>query len=327
MLACFFLSTSITSIATKAAAFRSTVLSSGRRTIVSSGQKQRHQQYRGASSTLPKLSASSIENNDADSRASSDIQCPQPRFDCWRPTINDVERISWGKPASKQGKRTGSRGVPHRLNTDERLLFDQARRKGFLEVTGSGWRSQRRDAPLLNTYRSLCDARGQVSIVLFKKNTGIDDLSIDLSPLRTPQLFDTIAKECYSFVLRQTDEKIPSNKDGALVEEECTQEGRYLWDTIADQEGVHDDADNDDNENENAIGDEKDDDPWGTRPIYQLSPYCISWELPRSDAKVLGKLLATKFQTMEEKATKSTSKKPIHIKPGKNRRSGGYGIG
>ena len=80
------------------------------------------------------------------------------RTKCWRPTVQDVENISWGKPAKKKG--TGSRGVPHRLNHDEeRKLFDQARKKGFLEVTGSGWRSQRRDAPLLNSYRSLCDAR------------------------------------------------------------------------------------------------------------------------------------------------------------------------
>ena len=70
----------------------------------------------------------------------------------FRPTINDVERISWGKPAKKKG--TGSRGVPHRLNDEERTLFDQARKKGFLEIAGSGWRSQRREAPLLNTYRS-----------------------------------------------------------------------------------------------------------------------------------------------------------------------------
>jgi hypothetical protein len=69
-------------------------------------------------------------------------------MDCWRPTINDVERISWGKPAKNKG--TGSRGVPHRLNDEERFLFDQARRKGFLEINASGWRKQRRDAPLLN---------------------------------------------------------------------------------------------------------------------------------------------------------------------------------
>jgi hypothetical protein len=75
----------------------------------------------------------------------------------WRPTVDDVVRISWGKPAKRKG--TGSRGVPHRLNEDERRAFDTAVRKGFLESAGSGWRKERRDSPLLNTYRSFCDAK------------------------------------------------------------------------------------------------------------------------------------------------------------------------
>ena len=81
------------------------------------------------------------------------------RQDCWRPDVRDVERISWGQPAKKRG--TGSRGIPHRLNDDERQSFDRARRDGYLQVIGSAYRSQRRDAPLLNTYRSLMDARGR----------------------------------------------------------------------------------------------------------------------------------------------------------------------
>ena len=55
----------------------------------------------------------------------------QARQDCWRPDVRDVEKISWGMPAKK--KRTGSRGVPHRLNEDERRSFDQARKQGFLQ--------------------------------------------------------------------------------------------------------------------------------------------------------------------------------------------------
>jgi hypothetical protein len=81
---------------------------------------------------------------------------PSAATEVWRPTTDDVDRISWGRPAKKKG--TGSRGVPHRLNSDERVLYDLARRKGFLEISGSGWRKQRSDAPLANTYRSWCDA-------------------------------------------------------------------------------------------------------------------------------------------------------------------------
>ena len=52
----------------------------------------------------------------------------------WRPTAADVIAISWGKPAKRKG--TGSRGVPHRLNDDERVLFDLAAKKGAVEIGG-----------------------------------------------------------------------------------------------------------------------------------------------------------------------------------------------
>ena len=121
------------------------------------------------------------------------------RQKCWRPTVTDVERISWGKPAKRKG--TGSRGVPHRLNhDDERRQFDQARRKGFLEVTGSGWRATRRGSPLVNSYRSLCDARSQVCMILHKGNQGIDEVVVDFSPLRLPETFQGLEDETKLFV-------------------------------------------------------------------------------------------------------------------------------
>ncbi len=70
--------------------------------------------------------------------------------DCWRPDVRDVERISFGQPAKKKG--TGSRGIPHRLNEDERRSFDQARRQGAaLPLDGgdgsvASWRWHRRTA-------------------------------------------------------------------------------------------------------------------------------------------------------------------------------------
>lgn len=220
---------------------------------------------------------------------------------CWRPTISDVERISWGKPAKKKG--TGSRGVPHRLNHDEeRKLFDQARRKGFLEVAGSGWRSTRRDSPLLNTYRSLCDARGQVCIVLQKGSTGMDDeLVIDLSPLRTHETFESLEEDIIAFT------GLPADRSFTLTDDadEGTEMSLYSEGEVDDEEEKKED--------------------WMDRPIYQLAPFCISWITSRSEGKELGKKLAAVFQTAEIMASKS--KKPNHVKPGKNRRSGGYGIG
>ena len=219
----------------------------------------------------------------------------ETRQKCWRPTVQDVERISFGKPAKKKG--TGSRGVPHRLNEEERKLFDQARRKGFLEVGGSGWRSQRRDAPLVNTYRSLCDARGQVCIALHKGNTGMDELVVDVSPLRLPETFKDIEQNLVDFVGLETSYRESENEQEDLDESEVD---------IVDS------------------GD-SDEDFYDSRPIYQLPPNCISWEVERSEGKKLGKTLAKQFNTIEANASKS--KKPRNVKAGKNRRSGGYGIG
>eukprot|EP00980_Cylindrotheca_fusiformis_P022311 scaffold9191_cov114-Cylindrotheca_fusiformis.AAC.6 len=212
----------------------------------------------------------------------------ESRTDCFRPTINDVERISWGKPARMKG--TGSRGVPHRLNVEERLLFDQARRKGFLEVAGSGWRAKRRDSPLLNTYRSLCDARGQVCVVLHKNRTDKDVLVVDISPLRYPTRFSSVAHKC-----------LEQNPGGDLKFETSGSDGAQdfkLEDMLSS---------------------------WSTRPIYQLPAYCVVWQLPRTKAKLVGKKIASLFDTAERKS--SSSQKPIGVKPGRGRRHGGYGIG
>merc|ERR1739846_187953 len=92
---------------------------------------------------------------------------------------------------------------------------------------------------------------------------------------------------------------------------------------MEEEEGDEDSGD--DNVDIDASVVDKDDDSWDSRPIYQLPTYCISWKLQRSEAKGLGKKLALEFDTKEVKASKS--KKPHHVKHGKNRRSGGYGIG
>ena len=225
----------------------------------------------------------------------------EANMECWRPTVDDVERISWGKPAKKKG--TGSRGVPHRLNEEERALFAQARRKGFLEINANGWRKERRDAPLLNTYRSLCDARGQPSIVLHKNRNGMDNLVADISPLRISTKFAQIAEICRS---------------------------KYTGGIIIFQGRLSSEISGEDNQNrvhEDELDDVVEDailSSFEIRPIYQLPPYLIAWELSRPEAKALAKILAEDFQTKEEG---KVSKKPVGLKPGKGRRHGGYGIG
>ena len=217
------------------------------------------------------------------------------REGCWRPDVRDVEKISWGQPARK--KRTGSRGTPHRLNEEERRAFDQARRNGYLQVVGSAWRAQRRDAPLLNSYRSLCDARAKPMIVLHKLRPSgggtenIDKLVVDLSPLRLPRDYHVLELRLGEVILA-----------GFGIQCEPL------------EEDLMSDADDEEEEDANEL-----------RPIYHIPSHFIMWNVDRQQGKQIGKYLGNLFNTAERKS--SSAKKPKGNKPGKGRRSGGYGIG
>ena len=58
-------------------------------------------------------------------RVLSTISVPQ----VWRPSLDDVQRISMGDAAKHRG--TGSRAVPHRLNAEERKAYDLAKQVGL----------------------------------------------------------------------------------------------------------------------------------------------------------------------------------------------------
>lgn len=126
-------------------------------------------------------SASAIQLS-AELRALASRSIHQAQIVRGRATKDDVDRISWGKPAKQRG--TGSRGVPHRLNQAERQLFDIAKAKGYVEIAGSGWRTTRRDAPLVNTWRLWCDAIARPAIFVHKPTA----IVLDLSPLRVSDM-------------------------------------------------------------------------------------------------------------------------------------------
>ena len=220
----------------------------------------------------------------------------QPAQNCWRPSLDDVDRISYGKPAKKKG--TGSRGVPHRLNADERKLYDFARAKGFVDVAGTGWRKQRADAPLVNTYRSWCDARAVPAIFLHKGNQGIDEVIVDLSPLRNPSTFADTASFCFQEAADGTHEALnwiiePSHQVDRKV-------GLQVGDLV---------------------------EAYANDPIYRIPMYVVSWERPRNEAKALAKVLAIRLKTLEVRKGRRKERGAPNVAPGKSRRSGGYGIG
>eukprot|EP00611_Tribonema_gayanum_P014341 TRINITY_DN25695_c0_g1_i1.p1 TRINITY_DN25695_c0_g1~~TRINITY_DN25695_c0_g1_i1.p1 ORF type:complete len:289 (-),score=69.35 TRINITY_DN25695_c0_g1_i1:170-988(-) len=111
-----------------------------------------------------------------------------------RPSLDDVERISFGKAAKKRG--TGSRGVCHRLNADERAEWELAKKRGYLVLRGTGYRKERKGSPLGNIFRQYCDAKA-VPFVSLEQAVGInavDEVHVDLSPLRQREL-DAVKRE------------------------------------------------------------------------------------------------------------------------------------
>ena len=232
---------------------------------------------------------------------------PSAVQDCWRPTIDDVDRISWGRPAKKKG--TGSRGIPHRLNEDERVLYDLARGKGFVEIGGSGWRKQRSDSPLVNTYRSWCDARA-VAAIFIHKGQAIDDVVLDISPLRCVERFDEAAAICLSQ---------PGSEGGVLevdVLDESTADAADDAEAAAEMSEV--------SRTTAALLSLAN--HYLTEPIHRLPRYTLVWSRPRPEAKALAKSLAALCGTAQSKGRPKKLGGP-KVKAGKSRRHGGYGIG
>jgi hypothetical protein len=74
-----------------------------------------------------------------------------------KPSKDDVERLSRGQPTRA---KIGSRSIGHRLTTKERVLFEAAKRLGFLKIPVSGLRPN-----VANVYKLWCDANGRACIV------------------------------------------------------------------------------------------------------------------------------------------------------------------
>ncbi len=100
----------------------------------------------------------------------------------FRANLDDVENLSYGRGAKKQ-RGTGSRFTCHRLNRDERRIFDQAKRDGYLTVRGTGYRKNRKGSPVVNTFRQRCDALAQICVIVEKRSDS-DRVAIDFSTLR-----------------------------------------------------------------------------------------------------------------------------------------------
>ena len=146
----------------------------------------------------------------------------------WRPTLDDVERISYGKRANKRG--TGSYNICHRLNQDERQLYNTAKSNNYLITKGTAYRRRRKGSPVANTYRQRCDALDQACIII-EKHSGFDKIKIDVSTLRLQD--DT---SCILQLWNMINEKYPNAMEYTTNEcidmpkvDECVLKTKAIW--------------------------------------------------------------------------------------------------
>ncbi len=73
------------------------------------------------------------------------------------PSKDDVQKLSRGKPTRA---RIGNRSIGHRLTQKERILFEAAKRHGFLKLPVSGARDN-----VVNIYRLWCQSEGRACVI------------------------------------------------------------------------------------------------------------------------------------------------------------------
>lgn len=195
---------------------------------------------------------------------------------------DDVDRLSRGQPSKRKGY--GSRNVPHRLNDEERMEMDRAAGKGFLVLTGAGNRRTRKGSPLRNIHRQWCDARAKPQVIVYKAIGGgaLDQVIVDLSPLRLNGLFDDPGLVEEFLVKWKADILTVANHAGMKFQ------------GVVDEDEGEEDSDNDMSVQYVAtFGHEDYQLAWATNPIWKLPVVSMGvFEGERTRAKAMAKALA-----------------------------------
>jgi hypothetical protein len=204
-----------------------------------------------------------------------------------RPTLDDVQRLSEGRAARTRGY--GSRQIPHRLNADERQEYNRAKERGFLTLKGSGYRAERKGAPLANIWRQFNDANGRPCIVIEQQGP-LDTVLVDLSPLRV--LDARLAKEAVSKVATELGvESLPAGSSNGLSP----------FTVIVPVDSLDDEEIEEETEAAAAVETEVEEsreltaaeEHTLTAPIWQQKPNLLFFRCERPVAKMLGKNLAS----------------------------------
>jgi hypothetical protein len=218
---------------------------------------------------------------------------PKDNYQIKRISKDDVERLSRGQPSKVKGY--GSRGIPHRLNEEERAAFERAEVHGFITVEGNnqGYRRARKGSPLANIHRQWCDSRAKPQIMVSKASSMVngqvtDHVLVDLSPLRC------VGKT----VLHQyeTDLQNAATNAGMVLAVEDADDNQM----IGAKETSDGDAEEADQETD--IQFEIEGEEWATLPIWRLPTVSVgTFEGDRSRAKAMAKELAILWDISEGK--------------------------
>lgn len=247
-----------------------------------------------------------------------------------RISCDDVDRLSRGQPSKKRGY--GSRNVPHRLNEVERAELNRASAKGFLVLAGTGNRRTRKGSPLANIHRQWCDARGKPQIIVFKAVAGggkecgavVDQVVVDLSPLRLHGLFDSDEQVADFLVKWKAEILSAAAESGMEMRDEC--------------------LDNDDDDDVNECDHDDDcgllqrvdessyvvnymgkdvQEAWASNPIWKLPVVSIGvFEGQRSQAKSMARQLALLWEIPEESKDNSGASGPTSRRDAGAKRGG-----
>jgi hypothetical protein len=212
--------------------------------------------------------------------------------DLRRISKDDVDRLSRGQPSKKKG--FGSRNVPHRLNDQERNEMDRASKKGYLALAGAGNRRTRKGSPLANIHRQWCDARDKPQIVLFKAVSGrpMDEVMVDLSPLRMNGLFDD-PKQADEFLVKWKTEILSAATNAGMgLCSDDNDDGEENSEPVLDDEEPSDYV---------VILNEISQEAWASQPIWKLPMVSIgTFEGDRAKAKAMASELAILWGVPEE---------------------------
>ena len=227
-----------------------------------------------------------------------------------RVSRDDVDRMSRAQPSKRKGSRGGTKP---RLSDEERAELERAARKGFVTISGAG---SKRTRPLTQMHRSWCDARGKPQICVHKATGGsrpIDQVAVDLSPLRFYGLFDS-AFEAEDHTVRWKFEILTAASAHGM--QLCGQ-----VDEFDDEECVVDEI-SDPMENVTVKWDKVTRESWATKPIGNLPVLSLMFQGERSNAKSMAKALAVLWDIPEKDTLISDGDKKKSKKDSKSKMEG-----